>query len=123
MALSGHTMLATYRQTVHSASVQDSRCNAVYAQQHSAAGSYIYVTLIRLQCDLAKRRSPTRMRQSNVGVVKTTGIRREHPQRLGPVVSIDLATAFRAGLRTDANQHAVGHRMANDFCRVNNGPA
>ena len=64
------------------------------------------------------------MRQSNVGeIVKTTGIGREHPQRLGQVVSIDLVTAFRAGFRAGANQHAVGHRMANDLCRVNNGPA
>ena len=44
------------------------------------------------------------MRQSKVGeIVKTTGIRSEHPQRLGLVVTIDFATAFLAGLGDDAN--------------------
>jgi hypothetical protein len=40
---------------------------------------------------------------------------------LGQVVPLERATAFRAGLRADANQHAVRHRMPNDVRAMTDG--
>src|ERR1035438_2030777 len=120
MALSGHTMLATYRQTIYN--LQNSRGNAIHAQQHPASSSYIDVTLIRAQRDFAHRRSPTRVLQNHVvEIAKTAGIGREDPECLGQVVPLERATAFRAGLRADANQHAVRHRMPNDVRAMTDG--
>jgi hypothetical protein len=56
-----------------------------------------------------------------VEIAKTAGIGREDPECLGQVVPLERATAFRAGLRADANQHAVRHRMPNDVRAMTDG--